>query len=276
MSRPEHNSQATGLSENGATQRLVTTHPDEPTIDPDADVKEQAATNVDDHVKYKKRLVKSSSENKAWKKKLWLAGHFAVIVFGGISISFQVFWIPNRYYINSISYRLALLGAISALFATSSHKFGIHNLPPTSTLLAQQNFQYFILAVLWIFTYKSTFKLLPYLLISLLQLATSENLKFVLAEQDLLAAIIAYDELILIVVLLLRTLFFRSSSGYQLVLYLSFYWLRILFNKETKNLFKAVLQRLDGKVSKVKNPKVQYGWSKVMQIVEDKSIDEEE
>ena len=77
----------------------------------------------------------------------------------------------------------------------------------------------------------------------------------------------AYDELLLVVYLLLRTLFFRNTSGYQLTIFLVFYWLRILYNKETTNLFQTIIERLDGKVCNVKNPKVQHYWYKIKTFV---------
>ncbi|CAK7893120.1 hypothetical protein CAAN1_01S13212 [[Candida] anglica] len=221
----------------------------------------------------KQKLVRKQTQSKAWKKALWLAGHSSVLVFGLTSLVFQVFWLPNKYYINSISYRLALVGAMAALFATSSHRFGMKSLPPITTLLAHQNFQYLILAVAWCLTFKSIFKLIPYILVSLLQLSSFQKINVVLKQQDFLSSLIAYDELFLIIYLLVRTLFFRNTSGYQLVLFLGFYWLRILYNKETGNLFMAIIGKLDGKVSTMKNPKIVKAWSKAKQYLETKDID---
>lgn len=84
------------------------------------------------------------------KYKVWLIGHISALIFGSISFIFQIFWLPNYYYINSISYRLSLIGSIAALTATFSHKFGLHNLPNIGTLLSHQNFQYLVLASIWI------------------------------------------------------------------------------------------------------------------------------
>lgn len=218
----------------------------------------------------KKKLVKKNGQDFTKQKHLaWMVGHASVLVFGLISIVFQLLWLPNVYYINSIAYRLSLLGAVVALFATTAHSFGIYDIPPITTLMSHQNFQYLVLAIVWMVTFKSTFKLMPYILISLLQLASAKKIGFVLKQQDFLASLIAYDELVLIVYLLIRTLLFRNASGYQLSLFLMFYWLRILYNKETGNLFRAIVERLDGKVQNVKNPKVLHAWNKSKAYLEE-------
>lgn len=219
----------------------------------------------------KKKLVRKQSGPSPLKYHLWLGGHLTTLVFGGISFIFQIFFLPNKYYINSISYRLALLGAIVSLTATLSHKFGLKYLPPSSTLIAQQNFQYLILAFVWIFTFKSNFKIIPYYLISLLQIAANKNVDVILNQASLLASIIAYDELFLIIYLFLRTILFRNTSGYQFGLFTIFYWLRILYNKATGNLFSAIVDRLDGKVSKsVKNEKFQHYWVRTKEFLDAK------
>ena len=231
-------------------------------------------TPSDKHHKFKKKLVRAQPDSNALKYKAWLSGHITTLVFGSISFIFQVFWLPNVYYINSICYRLALLGSAVALTSTFSHKFGLHFLPPVATLLSHDNFQYLILTVVWSLTFRSVFKILPYFLLSILHLSKVYNVKAILDHASTISSWIAYDELVLIVYLVLRTLFFRNASGYQLTLFLIFYWLRILYNKETGNLFSAIVDRLDGEMIKVKNPTVQRRWEKVREFVRVKQKEE--
>lgn len=221
----------------------------------------------------KKKLVKKQAGANPMKKKLWFGGHVATIVFGTISFFFQVLLLPNKYYINSICYRVALIGSIVSLTATFSHKFGIRYLPPFSTMIAQQNFQYLVLAVIWCFTFKSIFKIIPYFLIATLQLASYKDVNAVLLHLQTLASLIAYDELFLVFYLALRTILFRNTSGYQLAVFLFFYWLRILYNKETGNLFRSIVQRFDGKVTQSKNEKVLHIWSRVKEFLDTKTGD---
>lgn len=219
---------------------------------------------------HKRKLIRKQSGPNPLKHKLWLAGHAVSVGFGLVCVLFLVLRLQNRYYLHSIAYRLLFLGLVVALGATMSHKFGLRFLPPLTALVAHQNFQYLILAVIWLFTFKSVFKLIPYLLISLLQLSAHKQLAAVLKLAPFLASIIAFDELFLIAYLALRTLLFRSTAGYQLTAFLVFYWLRILYNKETTNLFGALVQRLDGKVSGVKNEQVQHYWTKTKMFVREK------
>lgn len=231
-------------------------------------------TPNDKHHKFKKKLVRAQPDTNALKYKAWLGGHITSLVFGTISFIFQVFWLPNVYYINSICYRLALLGSAVALTSTFSHKFGLHFLPPVATLLSHENFQYLVLTIVWCFTFRSVFKILPYFLLSILHLSKVKNVNVILKHASTISSWIAYDELFLIFYLLIRMLFFRNASGFQLTLFLIFYWLRILYNKETSNLFSAIVDRLDGEMVKVKNPTVQRRWEKIREFVKVKQEQE--
>ncbi|GEQ72553.1 hypothetical protein JCM33374_g6240 [Metschnikowia sp. JCM 33374] len=228
-------------------------------------------TNETVEPKYrKKKLVKKQPSASNLKYTVWLAGHALSVVFGVVTFTWQIFWLRNVWYINSISYRLSLLGSVLALGATMSKKYGLKYLPPFSTLLAQQNFQYLVLAVIWCFTFKSIFKVIPTFTISVLQLSLNKKIAPVLDQADFLASIIAFDELLLIVYLLVRTLLFRYSSGYQLVIVCVFMWLRILFDKDTANLFGYVVEKADGKMSGIKNEKVHKAWGKIKHFLEEK------
>lgn len=217
-----------------------------------------------------KKLHKKDQGPNPLKFKVWLGGHAATIVFGTISLAFQLLRLPNKWYINSICYRLALLGAIASLAMTTSRRFGLKFLPPMGALLAYQNFQYVILAVVWFFTFKSTFKLLPYYILAILHLANHQNLLVVTKHSKALAGVIAYDELFLIFYLLLRTFCFRNASGFQLLAFFVFYWLRILFNKETTTLFSTLVDKIDFLVKDVENPKFKKVWTRSKMMIKER------
>lgn len=218
----------------------------------------------------KKKLVKKGANSSALKHKLWLAGHVLCLSCGVLSCLWLLLRLPNRFYIGSIIYRLGLIGGAMSFSSTFAHKFGLELTPPITSLIAHENFQYMILSIVWMVTFKSVFKLIPFVLISTLHLALFKDIKPVLEHSTILSSIIAYDELILIVYLLLRTLFFRNASGFQLVIFLQFYWLRILYNKETMNMFAFLIENLDGTVSKSKNEKVLHAWEKVKKFLDEK------
>lgn len=233
--------------------------------------KSGSATNETAEPKHRKRkLIKKQTGGSNLKYNLWLVGHVLSVVFGLVTFTWQIFWLRNVYYINSISYRLSLLGSVLALTSTMSKKYGLHFLPPFLSLVAQQNFQYLVLALVWCFTFKSIFKVIPTFIISVLQLSVNKKIDVVLKQSEFLASIIAFDELFLIVYLLLRTVLFRHTSGYQLVIVLVFMWLRILFDKDTANLFGYVVEKADGKVSEIKNEKVQKAWTKIKHFLSEK------
>lgn len=219
----------------------------------------------------KRRLVKKESPSIQWKYNIWFYGHITTIVFGSVYFIMQLLWLQNRYYIQSICYRLSLMGAMLALFGTISHKFGVTHLPPLPALLSQENFQYLVLSVAWFFTFKSIIKILPFYLVSVLQFSHHKGIKQVNDQLYILASIIAYDELLLVVYLLLRTLFFRKTSGYQLSLVLGFLWLRVLYNPQTRAHAKNIVNVLDAKVMSTKNEKITKPWANVKEFLEHKA-----
>lgn len=218
----------------------------------------------------KRKLVRKQQLLSKLSYTLWVAGHSISIIFGLITFIWQTLWLKNTYYINSISYWMALLGASTAFVATMAHKFGLRYLPQFPTLLTQLNFQFFVLSVIWCFTFKSVFKIIPLFLISLLQLAEHKKIAVVQKHSDFLATIIAFDELILVIYLLLRTIFFRLTSGYQLAVVFVFLWLRVLFDDDTASMFAYIMEKLDLKVMTMKNEKVLKAWKKTKLFLEEK------
>ncbi|CAN3500095.1 hypothetical protein DICA1_B12398 [Diutina catenulata] len=206
------------------------------------------------------KLVRKNSQAEALAYKLWLGGWVSCIVFGTLSI-LMIILRYNRWYIGSIVYRIALLGAVVSTSLTTWRRFG-SNLPPMGLLLASENFQFVINAFMWFFTFRSMFKVLPYILLGVLHIANQFNIKPILAQRAILSSLIAYDELVLMGYLLLRTLLFQHTSGYQLTVYFAFYWLRILFNNQTKAVFATLVKKVDWRVKDIKNPQFQKVWKK--------------
>lgn len=219
---------------------------------------------------HKRKLVRKQLLLSRLNYTMWLAGHSVSVVFGVITLVWQTLWLKNVYYINSISYRLALLGASVAFLATMSHKFGLRYLPQFPTLLTQLNFQFLVLSIIWCFTFKSIFKIIPLFLISVLQLSEHKKIAVVQKQGDFLATIIAFNELFFVLYLVLRTIFFRLTSGFQLAVVFVFLALRILFDEDTANMFAYVMEKLDLKVKMVKNKKVLKAWEKTKLFLEEK------
>lgn len=219
----------------------------------------------------KKKLVRKTLAPAKTRHMLWMAGHGASVVFGLISLVWTALWLPNRYYIYTISYTVAMVGAATALAMSLSHKYGLKYLPPMTALLAQHNFQFLVLALIWCFTFKTVFKTIPFFLVSLLQLADHFKIGAVVEHAQVVGRVVGINELILVVYLALRTLLFRRTAGYQLVTVLVFFWLRVLFDKDAAHLFAFLIQKLDGHVLGIKNEKVTTAWLKVKGFVEDKT-----
>lgn len=218
----------------------------------------------------KKKLVRKNQGPSKIKYTIWLSGHIASIVFGVLSIVWQVLLLNNYYYINSILYRLSIVGAIVALVTTMTRRFGISHAPRFSMLLAQKNFQYFLLSFVWLFTFRSIFKILPTILISILQLAENKKIPVILKAGSSIGTVIAFNEIFLVLYLLVRTVFMLKTAGFQFLLMMMLLWLRVLFDVQTARIFAYVVDMLDGKVSTVKNKKLRKAWNKLRAFIKEK------
>lgn len=232
----------------------------------------QEPTNKSVPQEYRKRkLVRKNAGPLALKYGLWIGGHAISVVFGVIYIIWQVLLFNNRYYIKTISYKLSLMGALLALVVTMTRRFGLSNRPRFSLMLAQKNFQYALLLFVWIFTFPSIFKITPTVLISILQLAENKEYSAVLKVGNTFGTIIAFNEIILLFYLLFRTALMLKTSGYQFMLMMTLLWLRVMFDVKTAEMFAYVVDKLDGKVSSVKNKKVTKGWNKFRAFLKEKT-----
>ncbi|WPK25025.1 hypothetical protein PUMCH_002324 [Australozyma saopauloensis] len=218
----------------------------------------------------KKKLVRKHAGPSKIKYAVWLGGHATCVVFGVIALVWNLLWFKDHYYLSSICYRISLIGEVVALVCTTSRRFGFAHLPRFSMMLAQKNFQYILLSVAWLFTFRSVLKIVPVILISMLQLAENKKIEPLLKLGDMFGTIIAFDELILVAYLFARTVAMIKTSGYQLILMMTLLWLRVLFDAKTAEMFAYVVDRLDGKMSQVQNKKVRKAWNKLRAFIKEK------
>lgn len=199
-------------------------------------------------------------------KLIWTVGHFLTLVCGVMSILYEVknlvlfnyhqklLFLINRgsrypitsqwdklfCYICIGCYRLSLIGAILSHSITlwqSSTKYS----PTYYDLLSTENFQNLLMSFLWLFSRKSIVKLFPFVSISYFHLTNRENI--------LLLKMIAYSEILLLLILTVDTLLFKDgTSGFLLIGYTSIYWLRLNFSGYTQTTLLEFLPRLDSKV----------------------------
>ncbi|KAH3673572.1 hypothetical protein WICMUC_003679 [Wickerhamomyces mucosus] len=205
------------------------------------------------------------------KKYAWLAGHGSTLCFGFI---FTIFYFgkflrffKTWYWIPTISYILAFVGVISAYSITIITTFG-NVIPGYQTLLATENFQNLILAFIWIISRQSIFKLIPYYVVSILQIANFYNVNAILKFDRELSGAIAFSEFYVIFALLFDTLLFRGASGFALAIYVSFYWVRINFSPYTQSYLLSVIRRIDEKAIKNQKPEIKAKWQKVKDFLE--------
>lgn len=225
------------------------------------------ANNAGHHLSKGKKLVKKVKEKKTNSKTIWIAGHTATIFFGFI---YSFYYFQFKQFQSKIamgSYKLALISIWVTYIISIKTQYNIKSLTRYSSLIASENFEYFLLSVFWFFNRSSFFKILPYMMISILHLATNFNLDFILNFEKQFAAVFLYNEIFVFFLLLLDTLLIRGTSGYGFVVYTYFSWLRLLQSENTRFFLYAQLIRLDAFVTKIKNEKVQASWKVIKKFL---------
>lgn len=221
--------------------------------------------------KTKRILRKIQKEPLPLKRYIWLGGHAFTLFFGGLFLIFYVLqflrFFKNWYWIPEILYSLALIGVISSYTVTTLTTFG-NVIPGYHTLLATLNFQNLILACVWLITRRSGFKLLPYYLVAVLQMADHFKVDAVMKFDETISEIIAFSETFIFVTLTFDTLLFRGTSGYALVIYCVFYWIRLNFSPYTQVYILRLTHLVDEKIMKNQKPEIQAKWNNVKSFLE--------
>lgn len=221
---------------------------------------------VDSQYRMRKLVRKHGGPAKS-KYVLWFASHCIAVVSGLLYLVFVFILMSNRYYLQTLFYKLTIVGAILACMCTTSRRFGFALLPRFSMLAAQMNFQLVIFMSMWLVTFQSVFKIVPIILISMLQVAAEKKVSFVLKLQNVFSTVIAFNEFFLLVYLLFRAVFMMRTAGYQLVILISLIRLRILFDIQTAEFFAYFIDILDSKVAFLPNDKVRKSWNKLRKFI---------
>lgn len=212
-------------------------------------------------------LKKKEKKGKSMLKPLWLAGHSVTLLFGVVYTSYYIRRASHTSWICTIAYYLCLFGVCASYGVGVNTQFNLKSLPSYSVLLGTESVQFAILSVIWMFNRSSFFKIYPYMVVSLLQLSDEFKVDAILKLAPILSTSVLYNELLLIVVLFVETLLMRGASGFALVLYCLFYWLRILQFEHSRYFLYTQIIKLDGLMSKIKNENVQERWQAVKRFL---------
>lgn len=218
-----------------------------------------------------KKLVKKKKEQKPIIKTIWIAGHAITLAMGLVYAGYYMIFRSHESKISFTAYRIALVGVMASYACTILSQFDKKSLPSYLALMGTINFQYLMLSVVWFFNRSSLFKLIPYMIVSVLQLATAFKIKPVLKYSQQLGMFAAYDEIFLFVVLFIDTILMRGTSGYALIIYAGFYWLRVIESENTRHLLYGIAIKFDSVMSKQTNPKVIKSWKALKKFLTTKN-----
>lgn len=212
-------------------------------------------------------LKKKEKPAKPILKPMWIAGHAMTIFFGLVYASYYIRRASHKSWISTIAYDLTLLGVWISYAVSVNTQFNIKSLPNYTVLIGTESVQFAILSIIWAFNRSSLFKIYPYMIVSLLQLADEFNVKPILKIAPILSTSVLYNELLLFVLLVVDTILMRGASGFALVLYCMFYWLRILQFEHARYFLYTQLIKFDGLMAKVKNENFQSQWKSIKKFL---------
>ncbi|AMD22927.1 HHR158Wp [Eremothecium sinecaudum] len=177
--------------------------------------------------------------SRSWKALLWTFTRTPIAptnwIFGSIR------------YIPKVCYRLSLIGVLCSHSVTSWQNWS-HLNPTVYDLLSTDNFQNLLIAIVWLFTGSSVFKLVPFIATSYLHLtkkATATEREVTKQNRRLLHCI-AYSEIFVLLSLVLDTLLFKGIAGFTLIFYVTIFWLKLNFSPYVQNTALYALNKFDG------------------------------
>lgn len=164
-----------------------------------------------------------------------------------------------------IMYKLSLIGVFISYGITMLQNWkGVD--PTWNDMLASQNFQSILIALLWFLTGgKSFYKLTPFLILGSLHLFNKKSEfngddnhdEFTRKYRPFLN-VVAYSELFIMVRLLLDTLVMRTgTSGFTFIIYLGIYWLRLNYSTYAQATVVQIIKIVDDKIPE----KIAPGWN---------------
>lgn len=205
----------------------------------------------------------------------WFVAHTVVVV--STLLAIIPYFRASKYF-----YRLGIFAELVSFGIILFQKYGL-KVPPFKTLLHDDNFQYAIITLFWLFTKKQTLALLPLAIFSLFHTLTytrsyilpavgradsplSKQIDDIVKRfNEPLTVLAANFEIALILHLILNSLFFVKGSWTQLIVYVAFIRLRFATSAYTRHAAKAWEIRADQLFGY--HPISKEYWGKAKQVV---------
>lgn len=205
----------------------------------------------------------------------WFVAH-AIVVFS------TVFAIIPYFRASKYFYRVGIFAELVSFGIILFQKYGL-KVPSTKVLIHDDNFQYAIITLFWLFTKRQTLALLPLAIFSLFHTLTytrsyilpavgradsplSKQIDEVVKRfNEPLTVLAANFEIALILNLILNSLFFVKGSWTQLIVYVAFIRLRFATSAYTRHAAKAWEIRADQLFGY--HPVSKEYWGKTKQVV---------
>ncbi len=188
-------------------------------------------------------------------RKAWGYGHLIILATSTVYLLSTLVFLTNLFIIKLI-YRISIISIVLTYSLSIYKKYKNIASPSFYYLVSTENFQYLLLSLIWLFTRQSSLKIFPYFVYSLLHVnySKAKSLSIISKYENNLLQLISYVEILLIFKLLFNTLLLRGTAGYVLVIYLSFYRLRIDLSPQTRQTNHLIGQKIDILVNNSKTP----------------------
>lgn len=198
---------------------------------------------------------------------VWLVAH-AVTAVLGVYLFISSLLLRKRLLVNYILYRVEF-SIIAANYAFSLLKFLNGDSVRFPMLLSLDTMQFLLIATTWVFMPTHTFKLIPFICISVLHVLDCVQPKQAVALSKPLSEVIAWSTLLLFPQLLIDTLLIRRGGMISLMIYSVFYRIRIEFSRLDYDTMWKAWGIVDHRLSNKSTPQAIRGyWGRLKYKVE--------
>ncbi|KAG5361090.1 hypothetical protein CJU90_2465 [Yarrowia sp. C11] len=212
---------------------------------------------------------------------LWFFSHQAIVGTGACYFALFFMGISNCKLARGL-YRLFFVACISAYYTSIYRKYGGQR-PSRWVLLQTDTFQYLLMAVLFLISRRSIFKLFPFFMYSVMHVAETLRRRVLKRDSPLahqlnenilkfeapIQRIVADSEILILLKILLNTIMFRQGAAICLLLYVVIFRLRVSYSPPIQESLKRQEERIDDVVSQSWVPAaVKQHWGRFRDLVD--------
>ncbi|QNP97562.1 YALIA101S07e06260g1_1 [Yarrowia lipolytica] len=212
---------------------------------------------------------------------LWFFSHQAIVGTGACYFALFFMGLCNCKLARGL-YRIFFLACISAYYTSIYRKYGGQR-PSRYVLLQTDTFHYLLMALLFLISRRSIFKLFPFFMYSVMHVAETLRRRVLKRDSPLahqlndnilkfeapIQRIVADSEILILLRILLNAILFRQGAAVCLLIYVVIFRLRVAYSPPIQESLKRQEERIDDVVAQSWVPEpVKKHWGRFRDLVD--------